>query len=273
MSDAKALAAIVRDFFARQAEPLLSRIRALEERAPIQGPKGDAGERGAKGEMGHDGSPGADGPPGEPGAKGEKGDPGERGDKGDAGERGEKGDPGKDGIPGEPGTDGSPGEPGAKGDKGDAGERGTDGIPGSAGDSIKVEDVLPHLEAAFGRWALDFERRATDVLQRAIDKIPLPRDGRDALELDDLKVEHDGDGGVTLKFARGDMVKTFQIRLPRFKDRGGYRDGESYREGDGVTYGGSFWVAQQDAPEGRPDGPSGHWRLAVKKGRDGKGSA
>jgi hypothetical protein len=42
-----------------------------------------------------------------------------------------------------------------------------------------------------------------------------------------------------------------------------------YRKGDGVTWGGSFWIAQKDAPEGRP-GLSDDWRLAVKKGRDGR---
>lgn len=45
------------------------------------------------------------------------------------------------------------------------------------------------------------------------------------------------------------------------------RQGVKYLEGDGVTWGGSFWIAQKDTAT-KPDG--GEWRLAVKKGRDGK---
>lgn len=61
MSEAKALAAIVREFFSRQAEPLLARIAALELRAPVPGPKGDDGAPGHAGEPGVAGAPGKDG--------------------------------------------------------------------------------------------------------------------------------------------------------------------------------------------------------------------
>jgi hypothetical protein len=129
--------------------------------------------------------------------------------------------------------------------------------------------MITVLETVVAKWALDFERRAADLLQRAVDKFPVPKDGRDALDLDDLSVEHDGDGNVTLRFVRGELRKEFSIRLPRFKDCGVFREGVEHRAGDGVTWGGSFFIAQKDAPAGKP-GESDDWRLAVKRGRDGK---
>lgn len=59
-----------------------------------------------------------------------------------------------------------------------------------------------------------------------------------------------------------------EIRSPAVLDRGVFREVSAYERGDGVTFGGSFWIAQKDAPEGKP-GTSADWRLAVKKGRDG----
>jgi hypothetical protein len=93
-----------------QLAELISRVEALEQRAPIPGPKGDAGYQGPKGD------PGLAGPPG---PKGEKGDPGLAGPPGP---KGEKGDPGLAGPPGPKGEKGDPGlagPPGPKGEKGD----------------------------------------------------------------------------------------------------------------------------------------------------------
>lgn len=138
------------------------------------------------------------------------------------------------------------------------------------GKSVTLEDVRPLFDAAFAGWALDFERRAADVLQRAIDKMPAPKDGSDGFGLDDLQIEDDGDGVVTLRFVRGELVKEHKVRLPRFKDCGVFREGVEFLKGDGVTWAGSFFIAQKDAPAGKP-GESDDWRLAVKRGRDGKG--
>lgn len=142
---------------------------------------------------------------------------------------------------------------------------------GTDGQSVTVDDFRQMFDAEYAKWqshwTLQFERYANGVLQSAIDKMPRPKD---AFQLEDLAVEHDGDGNVTLAFVRGEMRREFRLRLPRFKDRGGYRDGEDYVQGDGVTYGGSFWIAQKDGPQGRPDSGTADWRLAVKKGRDGK---
>lgn len=155
--------------------------------------------------------------------------------------------------------------------KGDPGEPGK---PGADGRSPEPSDLEPIIAACMSRqvdkWSLDFERRAQDLFQRAIEKMPSAKDGRDAFQLEDLTVEHDGDGLVTLSFVRGDLTRSFELRLPRFKDRGVFRDGESYRAGDGVTFAGSFFIAQKDNPQGKPEAANSEWRLAVKRGRDGK---
>ena len=63
-------------------------------------------------------------------------------------------------------------------------------------------------------------------------------------------------------------MKAFEFSLPVVLDKGVYKAGEGYQAGDGVTWAGSFWIAQEDTTE-KPDGGKG-WRLAVKRGRDGK---
>lgn len=95
--------------------------------------------------------------------------------------------------------------------------------------------------------------------------IPVPTDGKDGVGFDDLDLV-ETDDGVFLRFVRGDIVKEF--RLPIVTDRGIFQLGRSYNKGDGVTYAGSFWIAQEKTQE-KPDSGKG-WRLAVKRGRDGK---
>lgn len=137
-------------------QPIVARVKAVEERPALKGdpgepgPKGEPGERGPagesivgeKGERGERGSDGVgiigeQGPQGEPGI-GVKGDPGERG------EPGQKGDPGEPGIA----TKGDPGDPGERGEKGDPGEKGADGADV---DMLAVKalvlDSLPELVA------------------------------------------------------------------------------------------------------------------------------
>jgi len=87
------------------------------------------------------------------------------------------------------------------------------------------------------------------------------------LGFDDLDGVYDECGRLSLRFVRGDVVKTW--RVPGMVDRGVYREGDSYQKGDGVTFGGGFFIAQQDTTA-KPEESLGGWRLAVKRGRDGK---
>lgn len=129
------------------------------ERGPqgIQGPKGDPGKDGAKGADGLPGKDGADGAPGKDGTNGHDGvtftpamsaagdlswtndgglaNPETVNLKGPKGDTGAKGAPGAKGDPGEKGADGAPGKDGAKGDKGDTGDQGPQGLQGPKGET------------------------------------------------------------------------------------------------------------------------------------------
>lgn len=73
---------------------------------------------------------------------------------------------------------------------------------------------------------------------------------------------------VTVKMVRSSgAVVERSVHLPIVVDKGAHSLEVAYLKGDGVSYSGSFWIAQKDNPEGRP-GTNSDWRLAVKKGRD-----
>ena len=135
-------------------------------------------------------------------------------------------------------------------------------------------------------WILDFERKASETLQRAIDRIPMPKDGKDGISGKDGKDGIDGLGfddlsmvqldakRFKLVFQSGESKKEFVVKMPVVVDAGVYEYGKDYYKGDGVTYAGSFWIAQVDGPNqspGKPDtGKASEWRLAVKKGKDAR---
>lgn len=95
------------------------------------------------------------------------------------------------------------------------------------------------------------------------------QNGKDGLGFDDLQVEYDGERTVTLKFVRDGIVKEANIQLPVVLDRGVFKEGLTYDAADGVTWGGSYWIAKK-ATGTRPGEGNDDWRLSVKKGRDGK---
>jgi hypothetical protein len=259
---AKSVAAIVKDYCGKELAPIVERLNVVEQRQPE---KGEPGKDGRDGIDGKDGTLGKDG---RDGIDGKDGAPGERGSDGKDGANGKDGIDGKDGAPGSNGRDGVDGKDGAPG---------RDGIDGK---SITVDDVLPHFHQAFDKWALDFERRAQDIHTRLLSTFDKPKDGQDGVDgkdgadglgFDDLRVEHDGERAFTFIHERGERRKEFTFKLPVVLERGVYKADRTYDRGDAVTCDGSYWIAQKDAPSGKP-GQSPDWRLAVKKGRDGKGS-
>lgn len=236
---AKFLAPVVRDYFDKVSTPLIERIAMLEGRelpAPLQGEKGEPGERGEKGD------PGADADEEEIVARllveieraVEALPPpgrGEKGDKGDPGEKGDKGEPGQDGA--------------------------------------GVADALIDRS---GNLVLTLEdgriRDLGPVVGRDGEAGPEGKGGRDGFGFDDLSVSYDGRRGLSLLFERNGERKTFDFKMPIVLDAGVYREGQAYHAGDGVSCRGSFWIAQRDT-EAKP-GESEDWRLAVKRGRDGR---
>ena len=137
------------------------------------------------------------------------------------------------------------------------------------GKSITVEDIRGLFEAEQAKWALDFERRAADVLQRAIDRMPKPRDGTDGIGVEDMEFESIDDLTFEIRWLReGKIVKTHQHRFATPHDKGVWKPDVDYRRGAGVSWGGSWFIAQVDHPQGKPE-QSKEWRMAVKRGRDG----
>lgn len=112
------------------------------------------------------------------------------------------------------------------------------------------------------------ERLATDLVAKAAAAIPVPRDGVDGLGFDDLSLRFDGERKFVLVFQRGETVKEFPITVPGLVDQGVYKSGSDYLPGDGVTWGGNFWIARRETSAAPGDGDD--WRLAVRKGRDAK---
>lgn len=134
-----------------------------------------------------------------------------------------------------------------------------------------VDEVAAVFERRFSDLTLSWERQARDTFEKAADRMPVPKDGRDALPLDSFDMELAEDGRtLTLKMHAGDTVVEKSLRIATVLDRGPYRGDKQYEKGDAVTHGGSLWIAQVDDPEGAPGMGGKGWRLAVKKGRDGK---
>jgi integrin beta 3 len=237
--------------------PLEDRITALEQFEPVHGKDGAPGLNGKDG---------AEGLPGKDGAQGLQG---------------------KDGADGLNGKDGADGRDGIDGKDGAPGHDGIDGKDGKDGISVTMDDVAPLVEAQVAK--------AVAAVPAAKDGAPghdgangkdgrdgLPgvpgltgekgidgTDGKDGLGFDDVQVEHDGHGGFTLKFIRGDRSKTFGVfQVPRFEYHGVWTP-KQYEKGDGVTWAGSLWIAKTTTSMKPGDGSDG-WQLAVKRGADGK---
>ncbi len=159
---------------------------------------------------------------------------------------------GKDGRDGIDGKDGAPGE---------KGEAGRDGL-----------DVKGLFRAEGGRLVATMSDGSVKDLGEFVGKDGEPgapgRDGADGVGFDDLSVQYDGEKSFTLKFTKGERVKEFSFALPVMIDRGFFSQGKSYQAGDGVTWAGNYWIAQKDT-DAKP-GEGTDWRIAVKRGRDGK---
>jgi hypothetical protein len=64
-------------------------------------------------------------------------------------------------------------------------------------------------------------------------------------------------------------VKALKDR-PEFSDAGIWVHDKTYKTGNGVSESGSFWIAKRDTTFGEKPGASDAWRLAVKRGKDGR---
>jgi integrin beta 3 len=239
MFDGKAfgeeMTAIVKGYVDRATAPLEERIALLEARQPERGEKGERGDVGERGATGI----------GVAGAMIDRtggliitlsdGTTRELGSVvGPQGERGEKGDIG------------TPGEKGLTGDRGEIGERGPAGEKGERGD--------PGPSGERGERGEKGERG---------------KEGFSLMQFD-TKISEDG-RTLTLIFEDDEVGYEHEMRFAVPLYRGVWEPGE-YEMGDMVTWGGSIWHAGKDTSD-KPDAPDSGWKLAVKKGRDGKNAA
>lgn len=171
------------------------------------------------------------------------------------------------------GVDGKDGVNGQDGQNGRDGKDGKDGKDGASPDEAAIiEAVALQFERRFSELSLAWERSAQAAIAKALDKMPVPKDGadgkdgKDGLPPESLSIEQDG-RLLTVRVGE----KSHTIRLGHVLDAGVWDDAKAYEQGDGVTYGGSFWICQEAAPVGAAPGTGCKaWRLAVKRGRDGK---
>lgn len=153
--------------------------------------------------------------------------------------------------------------PPEKGDKGDQGDPGNDGSDGCG-----IADLLVDRD---GSLVATFDDGRMKNLGKIVGKDgENGQPGRDGFSLDDFDIEAGEDGRtVTLKFQQGEMLHSYELVFPVTIYRDVFKAGETYQPGDAVTWGGSLWVAQRETGA-KPDSPDSGFRLAVKKGRDGK---
>jgi Collagen triple helix repeat (20 copies) len=146
---------------------------------------------------------------------------------------------GKRGLPGERGEKGERGEPGKPGAAGPAGADGRDGERGAKGEPGRNASDLTLVQEMI-------EQRVARTFDAALVTTP--------------------DGGRTLLCSLGG--KLHQIKTAIVLDAGVWKEGAAYNRGDAVSLGGSLFIAQADT--GAKPGKSDDWRLAVKRGSDGR---
>jgi collagen type III alpha len=157
-------------------------------------------------------------------------------------------------MPGPPGETGPEGKRGLQGERGEKGERGEPGKPGAIGAAgIDGKNGERGQKGEPGRNASDL----TYLQDYAAEQV-----GR-ALKTATFTTP---DGGRTLRWAVGEIVH--EIKTAIVLDAGVWQEGKDYAAGDGVSLGGSFYIAQTTTSAKPPSGDV--WRLAVRAGRDGR---
>lgn len=246
MFDGKAFGAeivgVVKDYMRREIEQIAAQLKELQDRAPVSG---------------KDGAPGKDGRDGKDAAPvtrdmiidAIRSDPTIIAEAVRLHIEANPPQAGKDGRDGRDGKDGAPGEPGK--------------------DGVGLAGMLIDRGGGLVATLSDGSMRALGFVVGNDGEPGAPgRDGSDGLGFDDMTAEYDGERGITLRFEREGQTKEFAFSFPVVLDRGVFKDGTTYEAGDAVTWGGSLWIAQK-ATSDKPEAGDG-WRLAVKRGRDGK---
>lgn len=143
------------------------------------------------------------------------------------------------GPQGERGPEGPQGMPGERGERGIDGRDGIHGKDGRDGKDGKDSDIT----------RAEFEARINAEVTRQVGEL-----------VSTIDITDEG----VLVFA-GRNVK----RIPVLRFRSVWQSGTEYLPGDAVQWGGSLYVCAEPSSE-KPDANERAWKLAAKKGRDGK---
>ncbi len=231
------------------------RMSAVEERAPIPGPKGLDGRDGIDGKDGKDGIDGKNGIEGKEGPQGTEGPMGQRGESGIA----IKGDPGLDGKDGRDGRDGK------------------DGINGRDAAELEIlssidldRSYAPGTFAQYKGGLIRSLRQTDPIYGNLLDagwKIVL-----NGSEPEFTQAEEDPRQFFFKNTFTDGTIRIHSFRIPIMLYTDIWQRNKAYQRGDVVTYGGNGWVCLRDNPSSSPADAKVHtedWRLFVKKGRDG----
>ncbi len=236
-----------------------ARVAALEKGAPpADGKDGAAGAPGAPGRglskllidaNGHLVAAFTDGTTDDVGlVVGKDGKDGRDGGDGAPGEKGIDGIIGRDGIDGARGAPGERGADGAVGKEGPAGRDGADGTNGVDGKSVELETVADLVRS-------EVEKIAPDLVQKAVDAIPRPANGRDGAAGErgaDGAPGRDGIDGKDGAAGKLPLVKAWLDTV--------------HREGEIVTHEGGTYQANRDTGKAPPHAD---WTCLAAPGRNG----
>lgn len=93
-------------------------------------------------------------------------------------------------------------------------------------------------------------------------------DGKDGLSFDTASGEYDAERGFVIRLAAGDRSSEFV--LPYMVHRGFWREGMGTKAAQSVTHDGALWIAKRANASKPCLENSDDWILAARKGRDGK---
>ena len=154
------------------------------------------------------------------------------------------------------------GKDGKDGERGPQGERGAEGPAGRDGrDGLDVKDMLRSHD---GHLIAVMSDGTTRDLGEFVGKDGAP--GKDGADFSDVEIDYDGERTLTIRGKGGEIVK----RLPIPMDRGYFRDGMGAEKGDIVTHDGIAWIALRDTRATPSIANKEDWRIFARKGRDGK---
>lgn len=271
----------VKAYVSGEVETRLAAMRA-EFEAKLAAVQTIAGKDGRDGIDGKDGAPGKDGGAGIDGKDGRDGIDGKDGAEGIAGQEGEPGADGVDGADGKDGAtgadgtkgiDGAEGLPGIAGQDGRDGRDGKDGAPGK--DALQIE-ILEAIEEQRSYRRGTYAKHDGGLIRAYRQTEPIGTEGIEKAGwqpilagIKEVEIEAIDERGVKVVIRLSDgKLYAREVRLPAMIYQGIWVERE-YEQGDTVTRDGSLWHCERTTTA-TPGGTSPDWKLAAKRGRDGK---